>query len=263
MKFKQQHLLAAAIALALGGVSQSEASISYNNLSVDLSEAQNSGGWDWTNGDPGYTGNMAVTWAALIENAGGVAASETASSAGVGYTLGVGARAYKDGTTNWGHNADFGLFRLEHDATVTITMRSDSEPDLYPNGADLRPAFGLWSGWAAENTGSRHDEFRMNGALDPMGENPLGTLGLGVVDANAWAVAAFQGTTASASLTRFLTAGDYTLILGGYDGTTGGQHLAYALEINAAPAPVPIPTAAWLFAGGLATLISKRRGRAT
>lgn len=259
MKSKQQHALAAAIALALAGMSQAEASITYNHLSLDYSEAESYGGWDWSNGDPGYTGNMAVTWVAFLENAGGVAATETASSAGVGYTLGVGARAYKDGNTNWGHNADFGLFRLEHDAAVTITMRSDSEPTLYPNGADLRPAFGLWSGWAEANTGSRHDEFRMNGALDPMGPNPLGTQGLAVVDADAWAVAAFQGVTASASLTRFLSAGNYTLIMGGYDGTTPGQHMAYSMEITAAP--VPVPGMAWLFAGGLATLFSKRKTR--
>lgn len=244
---KKTLTLAAAVSLALSAHG-AQASVSYNAVDLDFDIAQDYGGWSWSNGDPGYTGNLAVTWSALIQNTDGIATSDTVNSAGAGYTIGVGARSYKDSATNWAHNSDFGLFRLEHDANVTITMTSD--------GSDLRSAFGLWRGWATG--GSRHAPYLDNGAINPMGNNPLGP-GLTVVNPNAWAVANHQGVAESAVLSLFLSAGDYTLILGGYDGTTPGQHLAYSLNITASP--VPIPGAAWLFAGGLATLITKRRTR--
>lgn len=229
--------IAASVAFALSGATTAQAQVSYNGVDVDFDTAQDYGGWSWSNFDPGYTGNLAVTWAAFMDNA----ETQIVNSAGAGYILGVGARAYKDGATNWGHNADFGLFHLAHDATITISMEAD--------GSDLRPAFGLWSGWASG--GSRHAAFVENGALLPMAANPLES-GLGLVDSDAWAYAAVQGPNASASLTRFLTAGDYTLILGGYDGTTNGQHLAYSVTISASP--VPIPAAGWLFSLGFASL---------
>lgn len=156
--------LAAAVSLALLSSHNVQASVSYNAVDLDFDQAQDYGGWSWSNGDPGYTGNLAVTWAALIQNTGGISTSDTVNSAGAGFTIGVGARSYKDDATNWAHNSDFGLFRLEHDANVTITMTSD--------GSDLRSAFGLWRGWATG--GSRHAPYLDNGAINPMGNNPLG-----------------------------------------------------------------------------------------
>jgi hypothetical protein len=60
-------------------------------------------------------------------------------------------------------------------------------------------------------------------------------------------------------LTRFLTAGNYTLILGGYDGTTAGGNLLYTATITASP--VPVPGAIWLFGSAMAGLlgVSKRK----
>ena len=193
----------------------------------------------WSAGDPGYTGSLPATWVAMIHNDGGIANSQTASTAGAGFTIGMGARAYKDGSTNWGMTSDFGLIELHHDATVTITVASD--------GSNLRPAFGLWNGWDTGG-GSRHQDYLNNGAIAPMGAGVLGST-LSLVDANAWAFAPTQGTTESATLTRSLTAGNYTLILGGYDGTFAGTNLAYTATISAAP--VPLPAAVWMFGGAL------------
>jgi hypothetical protein len=193
----------------------------------------------WTNGNPGYTGNLPATWAAEIHNDNGVANTQTVSSAGAGFAIGIGARSYKDGATNWAHSADFGLLSLHHDATVTITVASD--------GSELRPAFGLWSGWDTSGGASRHQAYLNNGALNPMGAVLNSTLS--VLAPNAWAFAPTQGTTASATLTRFLTAGDYTMILGGYEGTSAGTNLAYTATISAAP--VPLPAAVWMFGAGL------------
>lgn len=155
----------------------------------------------------------------------------------------MGARSYKDGATNWGHSADYGLFELQHDAEVTITVTADE--------SDLRPAFGLWSGWATG--GSRHAPYTNNGAIGLMAANLLDS-GLSLVNLSAWAKAPGQGNGEAATLTLFLTAGDYTLILGGYDGTSPGTNLAYTATISAA-APVPLPGAVWLFGSAMAGLI--------
>jgi len=165
-------------------------------------------------------------------------------------TLGMGAKSYKDGATNWGHSADFGLLELHHDAEVTITVSPD--PD---NGSSLlRPAFGLWSGWDTSGGASRHQAYLNNGALNPMTAGVLGST-LGLVDSSAWAVAPGAGGTAT--LTRWLAAGAYTLILGGYDSAGGGGNAPYKAMISAAA--VPVPAAAWLFGGALASLIGVHR----
>jgi len=198
----------------------------------------------WSAGDPGYTGNLPATWVAQIHNDGGVANSQTASSAGAGFTIGLGAKAYRDGSTNWGMTADFGLINLHHDADVTITVSSD--------GSDLRPAFGLWQGWDSSTSGSRHDSYTSNGAILPGAAAPLSS---DIGSFLGWAAAASQGTSASATLSLFLSAGQYTLILGGYNGTTAGANLAYTATISAAAAPVPIPAAAWLFGSSVVGLL--------
>lgn len=237
--------LAGAVSTLLMVTNLAQAHVTYNQSGAPADESQ---GGPWSAGDPGYTGSLPATWVAMIHNDGGAANTQTASSAGAGFSLGMGARAYKDGATNWGHTADYGLFKLHHDANVTITVSSD--------GSDLRPAFGLWSGWATG--GSRHAPYLDNGAINPMAANPLDS-GLGLVDTSAWAFAATQGTGATATLTRFLTAGNYTLILGGYDGTTAGANLAYTATISAAASPVPVPAAVWLFGSAMAGLIGFNR----
>ena len=259
--FKKSAYKKVALAAALGALftaNAANAHVTYNtNGDPDNPDGSQAG--PWTDGNPGYTGSLPATWVAMIHNHGGAYNSQTASSAGAGFLIGMGAKSYKDpgddllstdDDTNWGHSADYGLFKLEHDATVTITVSSDN--------SDLRPAFGLWSGWATG--GSRHDAYLGNGALLPMAANPLDS-GLGLVDVDAWAYAATQGATASATLTRFLTAGNYTLILGGYEGTTKGTNLAYTATITA----VPLPGAVWLFGSAMAGLVgfSRRKAKLT
>ncbi len=233
--------LAGAIGTLLLVSNAANAHVSYNTAGGPSDGSQ---AGPWSDGNPGYTGNLPATWVAEVHNAGGVANTQTASSADAGFVIGMGAKSYKDTskvpTTNWAHSADFGLFHLQSDATVTITVSSD--------GTDLRPAFGLWKGWDTSSGSSRHQAYLDNGAILPMAAGVLGT-SLDLVDANAWTFAATQGATATATLSRFLTAGDYTLILGGYDGSTGGGNLAYTATISAAP--VPLPGAVWMFGAAL------------
>lgn len=237
--------IAGAIGAAMLFSNAANAHVTYNlgdGYADNLTDGSQVG--PWSEDDPGYTGSLPATWVAMIHNAGGVYASVTASSADAGFNLGMGARSYKDGATNWGHSADYGLFKLAADAAVTITVSSD--------GSNLRPGFGLWRGWAT--SGSRHGPYLANGVISPMAANPLDS-GLGMVDSFAWTYAATQGVTATATLTRFLTAGDYTLILGGYDGTAAGANLLYTATITAAASPVPVPGAVWLFGSAIAGLV--------
>ncbi|WP_152428844.1 hypothetical protein [Methylomonas sp. MK1] len=234
--------LAGAMGALMSVSGLASAHVTYNLAAGDTFPPDGSATGPWSDGDPGYIGNLPATWVAMIHNDGGVANSQTAS----GHGIGMGAKAYKDGATNWGHTADYGLFELHADAEVTITVSSD--------GSNLRPAFGLWSGWDTAGSSSRHQSYLNNGALNPMAASPLGTT-LALVDASAWTFAATQGTTATATLTRFLTAGNYTLILGGYDGTVGGANLAYTATISAAASPVPVPGAVWLFGSAMAGLV--------
>lgn len=248
-----QHLKKLALAGAIGslllGAQTASAHVTYNQSGNCAGACPQDGqNGPWSAGDPGYTGSLPANWVAMIHNDGGVANSQTASSAGAGFAIGMGGRAYKDGTTNWGHTADYGLIELAHDATVTITVTSQD--------AGLRPAFGLWSGWDTGG-GSRHGDFLNNGAINPMAANPLGAT-LGLVDSSAWAVAASTGNGVTATLTRFLSAGNYTMILGGYD-STANPSLAYSATISAAA--VPIPAAVWLFGSALAGmgLVGRRK----
>lgn len=262
--FKKLVLASAVAALTLSA-GAANAHVSYNLANDPGTGAAPADGdnANWTAGAPsGYVGNLPINWFAHIHNGGGVANSQTASSADSiadgGAGIAVGARAYKDNSTNWGHNADFALFTLEHDATVTITVSSDN--------SSLRSAFGLWSGWDTAS-GSRHGTYLSNGAINPMANNPFsgGDAGISVVDANAWAFAATQGTplaSTSATLTRFLTAGNYTLALGGYDGSVAGQ-LAYTATITAAASPVPVPGAVWLFGSAMAGFVGLGKRKRT
>jgi hypothetical protein len=241
--------LAGAIGALMLSANVANAHVSYNITAGPADGSQADA--NFTAGNMGYAGNLPATWIAEIHNDSGPN-SQTASSADAiadgGIAIGMGAKAYKDGTTDWGHSADFGLFDLHHDATVTITVSSD--------GSDLHPAFGLWEGWDTNSDSSRHQAYLNNGAVNPGAPGPLGS-SLG--NFLGWAKSDTQGTTASATLSLFLTAGQYTMILGGYDGTTAGGNLAYTATISA----VPLPAAVWLFGSALAGMgvIGRRKVR--
>ena len=256
--------LAGAMAMMLGaGVAEAHVSYNLANAPGQGAAPDDGNNGNFTDGNGGYAGNLPVNWFMEIHNTATTGVSLTANSAGIkadtsdtSQGLAVGAKAYKDGATNWGHNADFAIFSLNADANVTISVSSDHSA--------LRPAFGLWQGWDT-GSGSRHGEFLNNGAISAMTGTLRDSTGTSLVDVNAWAFSATQGSAGNdvtATLTRFLTAGNYTLAIGGYDGTVGGQ-LAYSANISTAPAaaPVPLPAAAWLFGGAIASLVSTSRRR--
>ncbi len=264
-----------ALAAAIGGLmlitSNANAHLTYNMNGPNVADGDNST-WSGYGMDSTYSGSLPIAWTAYIHNQGGVAYSLTASSADArvqtgdsSYVLGAGAFSYLDtrgedvfGPPNWGHSSDFGMFELGSNATVTITVSADASLN-----SGLRSAFGVWSGWD-NGGGSRHQAYPNNGAYLTMAASPLGaSLDLINGSTGTWAYDDNSDGTATLTLTD-LAAGQYTIIIGGYDGPLAGHgagsNLAYTATISASP--VPLPGAVWLFGTALMGFlgVSKRKG---
>ena len=267
----------AALAAAIGGLmlvsTSASAHLTYNTAGPNVSDNDNAS-WSGDGMDSAYAGSLPIAWTAYIDNQGGTAYSLTASTAdargqlsSTNYVLGAGAFSYLDTRglgdfppPNWGHSSDFAMFELGTNATVTITVSADA--------SGLRSAFGVWSGWDTGG-GSRHGAYPNNGAFETMAAYPLGSsLELINGSTSTWAYDDNSDGTATLTLTN-LAAGQYTMIIGGYDGPLAGHaagtNLAYTATISAAAAsPVPVPGAVWLFGSALMGFlgISKRKGSA-
>lgn len=242
-------ILAGAISSVLGFSASAQAFTAYNPDPSDGAGALNPGAWKFENAPfpfyPGYTGKLPAQWYAYLANTPSTSVFESITSAKAGFILGMGAKSYKDGSTNWGHSADMGIFQLSADAVVTISVTSSSD--------SLRPAFGLWKGWDTSNESSRHQAWLNNGAFSQAMSAGVLDSDLQLVDSNAWVVATSQGNNVTATLTKTLAAGKYTLILGGYDSAVAlgvnGSNLPYSALISTTP--VPLPAGAWLLGSGL------------
>ncbi len=245
MRFKKTVLASAVLAATWGSA---WAHVSYNS---DSSDGGGTNPSTWTAGNGGYSGNLPANWMMEFHHGD---TSHTASTADAlsegapsGYVLDMGARSYKDGSTNWGHSADFGLLDLHEGGTYQITVSAD-------NNTNLVPAFGVWDGWDTSIAASRHQAWLNNGAINPMGAVFGSTLTPHC--SSCWAHASSPGGTAT--LTLNLTAGQYTLILGGYDSPAPGLN-AYTATVSL----VPIPAAGWLFGGALVGLAGLARRKLT
>lgn len=277
-------LLASGNALAASTISFNSSWHHSNYSGVDGNSALPS---DWSGpaiDKPSYTGSMPANWFVKFDSAGGTAAVTSAGALAAGASeLMTGARAERDTGNNWGHNADYGLLHLDAAADVTINLSSDNSligstyletgTTATALSATLAPGFAIWKNW--DLGGSRHSDWMANGDMLPYGSIPLSAqltpiAGLSGCNTSTAACAfnATKGTastisTASLTLTN-LAAGDYTIILGGHLGTAGdfapGGKVAYTASISAvSTSPVPVPAAAWLFGGALASLASTYR----
>jgi hypothetical protein len=161
----------------------------------------------------------------------------------------VGSKAWSDPSNpvgplgipyGWTHTSNWAYFSLQSDATVQIS--------LAPNGSDLVPAFTLWRG--ADNSGGNFHTYTQNGVpawVDAPGFSTINYVTTGP--------GPFAGQNATLSL--FLTAGDYTVAIGGNDTVSAGHPAAYSFTVNASP--VPLPAAVYLFGSALAGLAASRR----
>lgn len=142
----------------------------------------------------------------------------------------VGSRAWGE---HWTHTSIW--------AYIDILTAGTYQISVSPNASDLIPALSLYQG--VDNSGADDHSF------DP------------TITAPAWVDAAgfgllqyLSGPNAgnSAVLTRYLNAGEYTLVLGGNDFATPGHLAGFTYSVTA----VPVPAAALLFGSGIAGLLS-------
>ena len=157
------------------------------------------------------------------------------------FELAVGAKSWEDtvgqgANKGWGHAMDFGLITLDHNETsFSITVSADNSA--------LLPAFSFYKGWD-QGGGLRHQAYVNNV------DNPLGTTGLALL-----ATVANDGDGSVTHIFNNLSAGNYSLFVGGDDGVAGGK---YTVSMSA----VPVPGAVWLFGSAIAGIVGFGRRKA-
>lgn len=235
--------------------SQAQASVAYNITGWDDSGTGGSDGTApaiWIGGSaPGYTGKLNAMWfASLASNAATETVSSSAArSAGADptYALAVGPRAWSanaTGSLGKGHGSDFGLIQLTSLSNLTVTVAADTSL-----GSILTPGFSLFQGWDTSTTAVRVADYQNNQ------NNPLQSQGLTFVDR---ASSTLAGGLASFTFNN-LSAGNYTLFVGGNATASIGSVGKYTVSLAASP--VPVPGAVWLFGTVLAGFLGMGRGK--
>lgn len=235
--------------------SHAQAGVAYNVTGWD---ATGTGGADggapanWIGGSaPGYAGKLNAMW--FAELAGNTATETVSSSAArtagadANYALAVGPRAWSanaSGTLGKGHGSDFGLIQLTGLSNLTITVAADTAL-----GSAMTPGFSLFQGWDTGSTAVRVADYQNNQ------DNPLGTQGLSFIDSAATTIA---GGSASFTFNN-LSAGNYTLFVGG--NATAGTGFEGKYTVSLAASPVPVPGAVWLFGSALIGFVKIGRGK--
>lgn len=159
----------------------------------------------------------------------------------------VGSKAWSDPQNSLGPlGVPLGWTHTSVWAYIKVTDSGNYRISVSPDASNLVPAFTLWKG--ADNSGFVAHEYAQVGV--PAFVNAPGFAYINHVTLGPGAY-----TGANASLTLFLNAGEYTVALGGNDGTTLGHQAGYSFSM----APVPVPGSIWLFGSALTALISIRR----
>ena len=243
------------MALSIAG-NQAQASVAYNINGWNSGDFPGASGFVpgiWMgSAAPNYTGSLNSVWYADLSTGNtDVVSTENAISAGADplYQLAVGpmgwqrppAAAYPH--SGMGHGADIGLLQLGSASNLTITVAADSTTPADPTTVII-PGFSLFQGWDTGTTANQVQAYFNNQ------NNPLGTVGLTYLNGGGG-----SGTAYTMEFTN-LSAGDYTLILGG---NAAGGHGAYSVTF--ATTAVPVPAALWLFSSALLGLgvFSKRK----
>lgn len=161
----------------------------------------------------------------------------------------VGSRAWSDSVNlkgplgiplGWTMTSNWAYIKLLHDANVQIS--------LTPDNSNLVPGFSLWSG--VDNSGGNWHTYEQN--MVPFW---VDAAGFTYLNHTTTGPGPFANQVATMSL--FLPAGEYTVAFGGNDNTTAGHQAAYAFTVSAAP--VPLPSAVYLFASALLGLTGAAR----
>ena len=160
----------------------------------------------------------------------------------------------------WHHDLDVGLFRTDHTGTVTLNIdglintgsASDFGFTIF-KGIDTNTNYNHHAGWNANNNAQ---------TLAPTSASKISGSSFATSDIVAYSIGsiAAYGSLPAQNLNTIsfnATAGQiYTIAIGGYrNGTWYDTNDGYALTVS----QVPVPGAAWLFGGAIASLIGANR----
>jgi len=247
---------------SMSGIALFAAMLAFNS-GAHASVAYNITGWDdsgtggvdggfpanWIGAaGPNYSGSLNAMWFAnLTGNATENVSSTDARNNGADSTfaLAVGPRAWSSnasGTLGKGHGGDYGLIHLDNTSNLIITVAADSAL-----GSTLKSGFSLFQGWDVGTTAVRVQDYQNNQ------NNPLGTQGLTFLNSASTNIA---GGLASFTFTN-LSAGNYSLFVGG--NATAGVGTGGIYTVALAASPVPVPGAVWLFGSVLAGFVATKR----
>ena len=264
--------IAGAIAASIMGANAAEAHVTYNMAPIlTSSNPANIGKLNTANGNAaagvgvwtdgavsGYVGHLPVTWAAFVHNDSNPNASYTVSNANavadaasasvtVPSDFNIASLNNKWNPANsWGNALDFGLIDLHASGNLLIRVEADAS-----QSSVFTPGFTLFSGWDTSPSSSKHGSW--NVALPAVPVNPRGTTGLTYVGQASTNVA---GGYAEYLFTN-LTAGHYSLWIGGNG--TGNTTTNQSYIANLTASPVPVPGAVWLFGSAMAGLLGIKR----
>lgn len=240
MKEFKKLAIASAVGALLMGAATAQAHVVYN-LNSSLANNNATGPWTAgagvtpTTGKPtGYTGNLPVSWQALIHNDTNPNATVSASTAdalaegATPTTYAVETLGNKwNPTQSWGNALDFAIVELHAPGNLTVTVAADAVQN-----STFRPGFTLFSGWDTATASNKHGAW--NTVLPTVPVNPRGSAGLVYLGEASTTVI---GGTATQTFTN-LPAGKYSLWIGG-NGTgngTGSQTYVATLTASAATA---------------------------
>ncbi|MGY6278029.1 hypothetical protein [Methylomonas sp. MgM2] len=227
--------------------------------------------WAGTGGETatpfGYAGahlNWAVEFTGGVSNVAEISTFDSFNRYGVYADVDTARGAWSDnavtGAAGWLHDTDTGLFRSDVSGTVTLNIES-----VLQSGTNF--GYTIFKGMDAVTKYYHHASWNPNsnenGIIAPdsspyeAGGLMPGTI-LPVSDIVAYSVGGANPSNLN-TITFDAEAGQiYTIFLGGYrNGSWQTSGDAYRLTVS--QTPVPVPAAAWLFGGALATLVGRLR----
>lgn len=213
----------------------------------------------------GYAGGGILNWAVQLTGSGDsatISSADAHSRYGVYADIDVAGGSWSDanaaGASGWRHNTDYGLFKADTTADITLSAVGVTNTDAF--------GFTIFKGMDASTVAySHHGGWNSGNNATGLTSNSLpgGNTTFSISDIVAYSVGGASPQNIS-NITFHAVAGQvYTILMGGYRtsdwGTTSD---GYVLNVSSAVSAVPVPGAVWLFGSAVAGMVGFGRGKA-